>query len=492
MHGYPLGKVPALRSDTRFFAFWLLPVSLLHRASCLLLSLLAVPALSAPLPPLGPIDAGTLALWVAPLDGGPPVYTHRADAAVNPASTMKLVTSFAALDTLGPDFHWQTGLYSSAPVNGTSLAGDLYWRGNGDPAFDFDALADLTGQLRDRGIRRIDGALLLDKSAFTSLGSSSEQDPDEGRTYQVGPDPLLTQYKTAAVRLYAGDSGWQVVLDPPLRGIDTRNRLTLTPGACTGGVGRHVSASAQERNLVLNGKVPAGCDGSVLYVPLLDHDTFQAAAFDAVWQERSGQTGLPVRRGNAPADARLLASHESPPLSEVLVGLNHYSNNVMARQVFLTLGARDGNGGDTVRNAEAAVRAALTRHGIDSRAFVFENGAGLSRRERVTAGALGELLRAAQRAPFWGEFAALLPRPGGAGTLHQRLPALAGRARFKTGTLNDVHALAGYLDAGGRRYALVAIVNASGIRNSALDSLVERIAAALDAQQVQDRPVAGR
>ncbi|XLM21514.1 D-alanyl-D-alanine carboxypeptidase, partial [Chromobacterium piscinae] len=181
----------------------------------------------------------------------------------------------------------------------------------------------------------------------------------------------------------------------------------------------------------------------------------------------------------APAGARELAAWQSQPLSAALADINKYSNNTMARTLFLTLG-REAGGDDTAAAAERALRDELRHRGIaDADALQLENGSGLSRRERVTARLLGEVLLDAARGPFAGEFIASLPIAATDGTLKKRFADLGPRLRMKTGTLDDVKALAGYWQAAdGRRLAIAAIVNGPRAMESgpALDALVSDLA----------------
>ncbi|MCD5326522.1 D-alanyl-D-alanine carboxypeptidase/D-alanyl-D-alanine-endopeptidase, partial [Chromobacterium piscinae] len=188
---------------------------------------------------------------------------------------------------------------------------------------------------------------------------------------------------------------------------------------------------------------------------------------------------LRVARGRAPDGARELTSWQSQPLSVALSDINKYSNNTMARTLFLTLG-REAGGEDTAAAAERALREELSHRGIsDIGALRLENGSGLSRRERVTARLLGEVLLDAARGPYAGEFIASLPIAATDGTLKKRFADLGPRLRMKTGTLNDVKALAGYWQAAdGRRLAIVAIVNGPRAMESgkALDAVVADLA----------------
>ena len=453
-------------------------------------TLLTAPASGAPLPPLGEIKPTELALWVAPAEGGEAVFSHRAEAAVNPASTMKLVTTVAALEKLGPDFRWRTELLTDGSVADGHLHGNLYWRGSGDPTLDRDGLADLLRQLRQRGIRQIDGELRLDKSVFTSLGSAGQLDPDDGRAYQTPPDPLLLNLKVVWLSLFTTPAGVTVASDPPLAGVRLDNRLRPTAGDCSGGIKRYASVALDGDTLRLSGTLPAGCDGARLYAPVFGHERFQTEAFAALWREAGGSWSGLVRAGLTPPDATVLARHESPPLAQVIGDINRFSNNTMARQLFLTLGAQRPSSGDTVRDAEQAVRGALADLGLDNGALVLENGSGLSRRERVSAGLLGRMLQRSARRPFYPELAASLPRPGSEGTLKRRFGDVPAGLRLKTGTLNDVRALAGYLDVDGRPYVLVAVINSPRAPEllPALDRLVGRIVDDLGQTRTAARP----
>ncbi|WP_043616808.1 D-alanyl-D-alanine carboxypeptidase/D-alanyl-D-alanine-endopeptidase [Chromobacterium violaceum] len=446
----------------------------------LLLALACAPALALDLHGLKPDE---IAVWAAPVEGDAPAITHRADAPVNPASTMKLLTGWAALNRLGPDYRWKTALLSAAPVEGGALKGDLYWLGGGDPRFDNGDLLSLLYSLRLRGIRQLDGRLLLDKRAFGNVGGADDFDGDAGRAFVVGPDAHLTNLKVAWLTFFNDGQGARVALDPPLAGVELRAALTPGPDQPCADVRRFVSIDNDGRRVRVTGSLPPACDGQRAYVNVLDHDAFAGQDFSALWQALGGSGPLRVARGRAPDDARELASWQSQPLAVALSDINKYSNNTMARTLFLTLG-RAAGGEDTAAAAERALREELSLRGIaDAGALRLENGSGLSRRERVTARLLGEVLLDAARGPYAGEFIASLPIAATDGTLKKRFAELGPRLRMKTGTLNDVKALAGYWQAAdGRRLAIVAIVNGPRAMESgkALDAVVADLALAFN------------
>lgn len=401
-----------------------------------------------------------VAIWAAPVEGGTELASLRADAAVNPASTMKLLTSWTALNRLKPGYRWTTRLVSAAPLENGVLHGDLVWVGAGDPRFSTANLQELLRGLRQRGVQRIDGRLLLDKSAFSSIGTAENFAGDEGKSFTVEPDTHLTGLKVAWLRFFNDANGARVVLDPPLAGVSLQARLSSAGGsAACPDVRQWVQIRQQDGQVEVSGKLPSACDGSQAYVNVLEHNDFAAQSFAALWAELGGSGPQGVALAPAPAGARTLAQFQSEPLTVALNDINKYSNNTMARTVYLTLGREEG-GSDTPAAAQRAVRRLLAEQHISDEALVLENGCGLSRRERVSARLLGQVLLNAARGPYAGELLASLPVASEDGTLKRRFASIGPRLRMKTGTLKDVKALAGYWQAAdGRRLAIVAIIN---------------------------------
>ena len=418
-----------------------------------------------------------VAVWAAPVEGGAELASLRANVPVNPASTMKLLTSWSALNRLGPGYRWTTRLVSAAQVQDGVLKGDLVWVGAGDPRFSMANLHSLLHGLRLRGIRQIEGRLLLDKSAFSNIGTADNFAGDEGKSFTVEPDTHLTGLKVAWLRFFNDSNGTRVVLDPPLAGVSVQARLSNggDSAATCPDVRQWVHISQQGSRIEASGKLPVACDGSQAYVNILDHNDFAAQSFAALWQELGGSGPQGMALGSAPPNARVLAQFQSEPLSTALNDINKYSNNTMARTVYLTLGREAARSGNTSADAQAAVRSLLAEHHIADDALVLENGCGLSRRERVSARLLGQVLLDAARGPYGNELMASLPLASEDGTLKRRFASIGPRLRMKTGTLSDVKALAGYWQAAdGRRLAIVAIINSprAPAMAGALDAMV--------------------
>lgn len=409
-----------------------------------------------------------VAIVVQPLDADAAWLSHQADAALNPASVMKLVTSFAALAQLGPAFTWTTELDATGPVANGRLDGDLVVRGQGDPSLTLERLWLMQRALRAQGVRQVSGRLVLDSSYF----SLPETDPgafdgEPFAPYNAPAGALVANFSTVALRLQPTATGVTLALDPDLPDVTLVNRVRLdATAACNGWRDALTPAfrDAARSELRIEGNYPQACGEQRWHLSLQDPARTFDGVFRALWRESGGGFGGEpggTPRADAPASVPLVR-FASEPLADVLRRLNKHSNNLMTKNLFLTLGAAAYGAPGTPEKGERAVRAALSRAGVDTCKLVLENGAGLSRIERISAAALNQMLRAAWRSPWYAEFESALPVAGLEGTLARRFNGSTanGRAHLKTGTLRDVSALAGVvLGADGRRIAFVMLVN---------------------------------
>ena len=391
-----------------------------------------------------------------------------ATAPMNPASVMKLVTTYAALELLGPAYRWKTEAYAAGPMQDDVLAGDLVLKGYGDPKLDLEAYWMLLRALRGKGLREIRGDLVLDRSYFERNGGDAGRfDGDPFRPYNVLPDALLLNYKSLRF-LFSADAGKnvRVYVEPRPPALEVVSTLRLGEGSCPDGSAfrellKPTFEPARQR-VILAGTYPASCGEKEMNVALLDPNDHVAGVTHQLWSELGGAWKGGVRDGTVPADVRLLHTQESPPLAEIVRDINKFSNNVMARHVFLTLGAESAGAPATVQNGFAAIRSWLAAKKLYMPELSMENGSGLSRAERISAAHLADLLQAAWKSPVMPEFMSSLPVAGIDGTMRRRLKSdgVAGQAHIKTGLLSDVRALAGYvLDRRGRRFAVVMLIN---------------------------------
>ena len=422
------------------------------------------------------IPQAQVAMWVAPAAGGAPSIQHNVNEPYNPASVMKLVTSSAALELLGPSFTWSTDAFVQGELRDGVLKGNLVLRGGGDPALTWDRFGVFLRELRSRGLREIRGDVVIDRSLIPPTPNEEFDDQPE-RAYNAKPDALLVNFKAMSVRLTPVAAKQPIVATStvPLAPFFIDNALIATAGACNdwrGGVRSEFITQGETLRLKLSGSMPASCGEKILNLAVHDGLHMAANVFRALWSEMGGSVTGVVRDGNlgspssdpaAPfAPPTPFASWKSPTLAEVLRDMNKYSNNVMARHVFLSLGLTDMRTPLTTQTGEQCIRDWLAARQLTLPGLVLENGSGLSRRERITASGLGALMQAMWNSPRMPDLVATLPISGEDGTARRRFGGqpVSGRAYLKTGSLNDVMATAGYvLNANGQWQAVVLIIN---------------------------------
>ena len=322
--------------------------------------------------------------------------------------------------------------------------------------------------------RSIFGALMLDEAKF-------DQDPT--RAYNVAPDALLLNFKATAFRFVPNDDRVAIGIEPS--GGQAISEVKAVDGACIDWRAQIKADLSDARRPRFTGVMPRECGARTWYLNIGSHDAYLRSAFVQYWNALGGTVTAKfnVRTGSTPSNARVLAEWTSPPLSEIVRDINKYSNNVMARQLFLSLGAEITHEPATPERSQRVINQWLTNHGFNADQVVLENGSGLSRVESVSARTLAQLLIMAFQGPLMPEFIASLPIAGYDGTMRRRLIAntVAGAAHIKTGTLTDVRGIAGYVLAqSGRRYVVVSIVNgpqaaqAQSVHDALLQWIYER------------------
>ena len=451
-----------------------------------ILLLFAAAASAAPLP--APVaqalrEAGipehSVAIFVQESGASRPLLAHQAQRAMSPASTMKLVTTYAALELLGPAYTWETALYAAAPPQTGVLDGNLYLQGSGDPALTIERFWLMLRDLRQGGLRDIRGDLILDGNRFAPNGGDPGAfDGATYRPYNALPDAVLINFKSTRFRLLAvpDSPSVRILADPAPPQLKIVNQLQIGSGEC--GDWREGVEAAVTRNggntltVTFSGSYPLACGEKSWHLALFDNTAYVHTLFRQLWEESGGTLSGTVRLGATPPAATRLASQESRQLADIVRDVNKFSNNLMARQLLLTLGnGNPDNGAKTVAEW-------LAGKGLNFPELAVENGSGLSRREQISAEHLGQLLLAAYRSPVMAEFVSSLPIAAVDGTMKKRLreQAVAGHAHIKTGSLKGVKAIAGYVqDAKGRTLAVVCVINhpnaAAG--QAAQDALLE-------------------
>lgn len=420
-----------------------------------------------------PRDA--IALYVAPADSpGTPRLAHRIDAPLNPASLAKLVTTFAGLELLGPSFTWSTPVFTDGPVQGGVLQGNLYIKGMGDPKLVQERLWLLLRRVQAMGIRRVAGDIVLDRSAFEVPATDPAAfDGEPLRPYNAAPDALLLNFKSVVLTFTPENGQARVQAEPPLAGVQWPQAVATAPGECGDWRGALKVDFADPLRPRFAGAYPAACGERAWPLAYADPASYAVRAVAGMWRDAGGELGGQVREGRVPEGLKPSFEWRSPPLAEVVRDINKFSNNVMAQQLFLTLGLQLRGQGNAATARELLRGWWQERFGGEPPTL--ESGSGLSRSERITARQLAQLLHAAWASPLMPELAASLPASGVDGTL-RRGRRNVGLAHLKTGSLRDVMGLAGFVHgASGRRYVFVALANhtRANAARPAMEALIE-------------------
>jgi serine-type D-Ala-D-Ala carboxypeptidase/endopeptidase (penicillin-binding protein 4) len=412
-----------------------------------------------------PLDAAGFV--VAPAEGGKALLSHNAQQAFNPASVMKLYTTYSALELLGAPYTWKTQVLSSSKAQAGTLTGDVFIKGSGDPSLKIQDVWRLLRELRLSGVKHIAGDWVLDRSVFAEgKNDPCDFDGECARPYNVAPDGLLMSFNATRIAFKpvdkTRDGGWQVFADPLPLGWTLQGAVSTSDGGCGDWRSKLVLTYKPHNSsgggvIQVGGSIPKACGAQEIYRAIAPAQGYASGLVKTLWAELGGTQAGSFKAGATTQEAAMLAEVESDPLSTIVRDINKRSNNVMARMLFLNL-ARIPQANKTA--AETRLRAWLGSAGLNDASLQFDNGSGLSREERASAAAITKLLQYGYAGPLMPEFMSSLAVVAQDGTVARRMGPAAGTAHVKTGTLRDSAALAGYvLGASGKRYAFTAIVN---------------------------------
>ena len=428
------------------------------------------------------VPATSLSIYVENLDTGEFPLTWNEDEHRNPASVAKLLTTLVALDILGPAYTWKTEVYTVGELDNGVLDGDLLIKGYGDPWLVTERVWQMLRQVRQKGVSKITGDLLIDDSYFdVPYHDPAEFDKEPLRAYNVAPNALLMNFKVVRYR-FERDSRSATVdirVDPPLENLRVENKLTVVPGRCRGYQrGITITANHAVDRMVMDGEFPSGCKSYEMARTALSHNQFAFGLIKSIWEESGGEFSGSYWNVIKPDHAEPFLVFDSWPLADVITKVNKHSNNVMARQLLLTLGAEKFAVPGTAEGGRLVIAKWLQDRQMDPTELMLDNGSGLSRESRISAEILGKLLRYAWQSPFMPEFLSSLSLSGLDGTLRRRFrnDPLTGKAHIKTGRLDDVAAIAGYLQSrSGNRYAVVALQNHEDIHRGPGEEVQEAL-----------------
>ena len=418
------------------------------------------------------IPDSSISLMVQDVDSFSPRLSLNAQVPRNPASSIKLLTTFVALDVLGPTYTWPTKLYALGPIKDGVLDGDLVLKGYGDPYLVVEEFWKMLGELHALGVVSINGDLVIDDSHFDvpdlDPGAFDHQ-PDH--LYNVVPNAALINFKAVEFQFSPAGDGKNIHIraHPPLPNLKITNQLSVTQAACRGyqiGIKMDVPDRVNADHVIFSGAFPSACRSYSLHRSVLQPASYAFGMFQILWEHWGGSIAGGFREGRVPPKQRPIVVSQSPPLAEIIRAVNKWSNNVMTRLLLYSLATTKYDPPVTKQQGIEVLREYLRQNDLDDADLVIDNGSGLSRETRITGELMNDLLRHAYRDSYMAEFIASMSIYGVDGTTRKRSLGRPGKGRMhlKTGHLDDVAAIAGYVHAAsGRTYTVVLLINHNNV-----------------------------
>lgn len=431
------------------------------------------------------IPKDNLSIYVRDLNSSKPLLEFNVDKLRSPASTMKLLTTYAALKELGPNYSWRTEVWLRGELKKGVLAGDLILKGHGDPFLVYENFWKLVKILRDKGLKEIQGDIIIDNSYF----SLPEHDPAafDGRPFRVynaQVSPLMFNFQATRF-LFKPVLSKDEIIDkkgktskkrknkkkrksslghvevtplPKIIGFEFDNQIKLRKGKCRRSHYKPKFSRDKSGKIIIKGSYATGCKQQFILRSVSNAEEHAFNAFRDFWTDLHGVLKGHLKKGKVQSGDKRFHVYGSPSLGQQIRLINKWSNNVMTRQLLLTLGAKRFGSPGTPEKGQRAILEIMAENNIDTNGIELENGSGLSRKAKISARQMGSLLETAYRDAYMPEFMASLSLPGVDGTLVNRFRKedLRGRSHLKTGTLNFVTAISGYmLNRIGKRLVIV-------------------------------------
>lgn len=414
----------------------------------------------------------SLSLYIKEIGSASPILALNIDTPRNPASVIKVLTTYAGLQMLGPNYTWETHFHLDGSLQNETLNGNLVIEGGGDPLLVTESFWHILYTLRNRGLRHINGDLLIDDELFEDeTGSPGDFDNSPYRAYNAFPDAALINFRAHRFHFIPINNKVHIYVDPPTANLQIRNRMRLTNGRCNGKnhqINFNTSTQGSQTIVEFNGSYADKCGNQDLLRAIMPNDEYIFGVFKSLWQDLGGTISGSVGKISYHAKYPFYRV-ESKPLSEIIKHINKFSNNIMARQLLLTIGQEILGSQGTKTSGRKAIANWLHAIGIPANELILENGSGLSRNTRISARTLGMLLDHANTSPYQPEFFASLPLVGMEGTVKKRLKGYIppGNARIKTGLIRNVRSMAGYVKSrNNKEYIVVSLQNHPGVQNT--------------------------
>jgi serine-type D-Ala-D-Ala carboxypeptidase/endopeptidase (penicillin-binding protein 4) len=406
---------------------------------------------------------------------GRPLFVRREKTPAIPASTFKLLVAVTALQTLGPDFRFQTRFEAKAPPQNGTIDGDLYLIGNGDPSLTADQLRGGVGTIARMGTTGITGSVVADATVFGGREVNPAWEPDDLQyDYAAGTSALSLDEGTVELHLVPGNVGAPARVDirPPSDAVRIRG------GVLTGyGTSLSIARAADRNDFTLDGRVAVNAEQS-FYRPVIDQALYVAGVAQSMLHARNVTVEAPAHTGVALANGTVLWKHESAPLKTLLNHMLFESDNHYAEQLLRAVGAHGGAVG-TEASGAVVERSIFARLGAPAEGLRIVDGSGLAPTDRIAPIGLATLLARANLDRTGDVLFHDLARVGIEGTVrHHDVTTALGKARAKSGHIADVNALAGYVDT--RRHGRVAFAILVNSPYADADGVYDGVDRALD------------
>lgn len=419
------------------------------------------------------ISKNNMSIWVAPVQkGSQPLLQLNSQVMRSPASVTKVITTGVGLQLLGGNYRWRTAFYTNGQIRDGVLHGDLLIKGYGNPYFVEERLIEMIAALRGKGIQRIAGEVILDGSYFAENHQNAADFDGQGtEPYNALPSALSINFRTAKLLISSENNRAVVTTRPKLTRTIIENDLRINRvKKCRGkGFAPKISVDYQFQVVRVSGSISANCREKALTKVLGSAGELLYGYFRQFWLQSGGELSNYWRYGHLSKGMKLLLETESKSLSEQIRAMNKHSNNLMTRQLFLTLGAVSKKAPATLAKSRELVKEQLHKMGVPTQDLWIDNGSGLSRMTRMSAEQIGRFLQAMQSSKVGYAFEESLAIAGVDGTMRRRLRGtpLAGKVKAKTGTLDGVKSIAGYLTASsGNQYVFAILVEDVAARRS--------------------------
>ena len=422
------------------------------------------------------LPASSLSLYIKEVNAQQPLVVLNSDIPRNPASTIKVITTYSGLELLGPTYTWQTRFYLDGKLDDGTLDGNLIMQGGGDPFLVREVFWHMLFTLQAKGLKHIKGDLLVDAGGFEEeLGTTGDFDKESYRAYNAFPDAALVNFSAHQFNFIPQKNKIHIYADPPAATVKINNNVKSITGKCKGKhhhIKQDIVRYSNHTSVTFSGDYPHSCGSHQLLRSVISNEQYVYGVFKSLWESMGGTITGTVSKTTVNRNKPYYVA-SSKPLSEIIVYINKYSNNVMARQLLLTLAKEkqislNKRGRASKAVGRFAISEWLHSIGIFAPDLVMDNGSGLSRNARVSAATMGKMLEHAYNSPYQPEFMASLPMVGVDGTVRKRLNKIipAGKIRIKTGLLNDVRAMAGYVQTvRNKHFVVVSLQNYPGVQN---------------------------